>query len=228
MKKIIIFGVASMVLVTTALGFLLFRDTGDDEILDKPVNEQVQIASSTTEANTRGNGSLEELMTLNKDLECNIIYRQEFSPDPIEGTYFTHKGMMRGDFILPESGLENVSSLILRDDNLYSWSVIAGEAYGMKISLDTLAENKASTTALATREPVPLSAKVAYDCKKWERVDQSIFELPEAVLFKDYAELTAGGMEDGTTYESKLPCGLCDNLEAESDREACRSDLSCR
>jgi hypothetical protein len=125
-----------------------------------------------------------------------------------------------------------VSSVILKDQVLYSWSEIDGETYGMKISMEAMNKQKETGQGPDTREPVPLDAPVNYSCKAWPAVDGSIFEPPSNVIFKDYADVVNTGMEFGTVYDEvggqSAQCALCEKVEAGPGKDECRKAFSCQ
>lgn len=188
--------------------------------------------SVTTENEVlRGTGSLTALLGLGRPLECTITYDAPGAAGDITGTYFTAGGVLRGDFIVPEMATGSVSSLIIRDNTLYTWSTIEGESYGMKVDLATLEAAKSSDTAPNTNEPVPLEAPVKYECRSWPTVDGSVFAVPTDVLFTDYATIMNKGMEFGTLYEepavdTTTQCGLCERVEGEG-KAACKAQFKC-
>lgn len=145
-----------------------------------------------------GVGTLSKLQNLGTNVECKISYNAPELETPIEGTYFVAGSNVRGDFELeiPELGGTSVSSIIFTDEMFYSWSEIAGQTYGVKISIDTMSQMDGADT----REPIPSDVDLSYNCVEWKDVDYSIFEPPSQVLFQDMSSLLEGGMEYGTIY----------------------------
>jgi hypothetical protein len=138
---------------------------------------------------------------------------------------------MRGDFILPEAGEGSVSSIILRDNMMYNWSVIEGEKYGMKYDLSTMAKAESAGKAPEAKGPVPVDQPVNYECKPWENVDGSIFEPPTDVLFRDIADMMNINMEYGTTYEQtglSAQCELCEKVAPGPGQDECRATFKCQ
>ncbi len=233
MKNLLIFSFVGAMALAGAVGYLLLKPT--PEVIDKDSSPQVNTSVTATPIPEpiSGQGSLSELMAKAVNLECQISYLPENETLPVEGTYFTSAGMMRGDFVIPGLGENDVSSIILRDDTLYSWSEVNGETYGMKVDLATMASVKADETAPATNEPVPLDSPVDYNCQAWSEVDTSIFIVPADVLFRDYADLIGGGMEYGTSYgepgvPATSPCELCLQVPAGEGRDECQARFQCQ
>ncbi|MEZ4195230.1 MAG: hypothetical protein R3B53_02420 [Candidatus Paceibacterota bacterium] len=173
------FLISSIVAVAVGAGalYLLVSDGSKGSSSD---NFTPQETSSTevkpVASPTSGNDTLRSLLSRAEDLECTIAYTNETSGQAVEGTYFTSQGKMRGDFIVPGPSGEMVSSMIMRDQTMYSWTEIEGETYGMKIDLATMESQKTTGTGPDTREPVPLDEAVNYSCKAWENVDGSILK----------------------------------------------------
>ncbi len=146
----------------------------------------------------QGTGSLEMLRLLGEDLECTIAYTDAEQGSAVEGTYFVSGGSMRGDFLTesPDLSGQILSSIVIDDKNMYVWSEIEGQTYGMKMDLSLVDD-----PTYDAREPVALDAAVTYDCKPWRNVDRTVFVPPSTVLFQDMSEMMQAGMEYGTVYE---------------------------
>ncbi len=205
MTKKIIFAVITLIIL---LGISLFLSSLDEpDCLDEnDCIENVVVTNNTESTSTIevkptvvvGEGSLNSLANRGENLECSILYKKDdISGQSLEGTYFTSLKRMRGDFIMPEGV---VSSIIVNDGFMYTWSIVDGQKYGMKVNLDELNKLKNSSTP-DTREPVPLEANAKYNCKPWNNVDGSIFEPPVDIVFTEFSDVMNGGMEYGTIYE---------------------------
>ncbi|MEY3784345.1 MAG: hypothetical protein RLZZ230_667 [Candidatus Parcubacteria bacterium] len=146
----------------------------------------------------QGTGTLNSLRLLGANAECTIVYKPADGTSAIEGTYFVSGGSMRGDFLIdmPEVSEKVLSSMILNGADVYVWSVISGQSYGVK-----MATADVSQTEGRSNTPVGLDVDVEYKCKPWAVVDGSVFVPPSNVLFKDAKELQKTGMEYGTVYE---------------------------
>lgn len=232
MKNIVLVSLVAAIAIGIATVFLIFSNEPKGSSGEN-LSPQVVAPAVTNQASepTSGSDTLESLLSRAEDLECTIAYIEEVSGQPIEGTYFTSRGKMRGDFVVTSELGEVVSSVIMKDETFYSWSLIAGETYGMKISLDDMAKQKATGQGPDTKEPVPLDVPVNYSCKAWQNVDGSIFEPPTNVLFKDYADVVNTGMEFGTVYDEaggkSAQCALCEKVEAGPGKDECLATFSC-
>jgi hypothetical protein len=183
-----------LLLVIVVAGFIWSYTQRHTDVRQTDI-EQVAVegvAPATKDQSFSGMGTLEDLRTQNRDLECQILLERE-NDTPIEGTYFTSKGNLRGDFLVPtEEGDEKIlSSMIVGGDAMYIWSTIEGQKFGVKTSLQ-------AKPSVDTKEPVPVDATVKYTCSEWKMVDGSVFIPPADVSFKDAAALIEAGMEDGT------------------------------
>lgn len=140
-----------------------------------------------------GIDTLASLQAQGKDLECQVVYEQAGESKATEGTYFTSKGNLRGDFVVPapEFGGTIVSSMIVGGSSMYVWSKIGDDTFGFK-------SDTTKTDGIDTKEPVPLDAQVKYTCTEWENVDGSVFVPPADVTFKDLGKVIDAGMEYGT------------------------------
>jgi len=232
MKTVLSLGVVAIGVGGLALFLLLAGESPSSEDVENhaeisPLPDQVKTSEPLA-----GKGSLESLLALAQDLECTISYTPLGETVPVVGTYFTTSGMMRGDFQVPGLDAGTVSSLIVRDTMLYTWSTIQGQVYGMKIDLAAKATTPASSTP-DTHEPVPFDAPVDYECTPWLVVDKSIFELPGDVLFQDFSTVVGAGMEYGTIYEESAlpatsPCDLCNQVSSGPGQDECRARFACQ
>lgn len=234
MKNLVyIFGVIALGLVAVVAYFLFGTSAYTQLDYQEPDQRAVGVPEGTVASTSSGMASLRQLVEKNDNLECEITYVDTSAgASTVTGTYFTANGKLRGDFIVPDMASGSVSSIILRDNTLYTWSVIEGQTYGVKVNLATLAEKQAAGTALETQEPVPLDNPVSYTCNPWPTVDTSIFEPPTTVLFRDMADITAGGMEYGTSYgetnSTKTQCDLCAQINPGEGQNECRKTFACQ
>ncbi|MBP9842752.1 MAG: hypothetical protein KBC62_01985 [Candidatus Pacebacteria bacterium] len=165
-----------------------------------PTTEQVEqvsvdgVGTPTDKKLFSGIGSLKKLQAEQKDLECQVVFEQGDKGN-IEGTYFTSKGNVRGDFVVPapEFGGTILSSMIVGGNAMYVWSKIGGDTFGFKSDV-----TKERDEAVDTNEPVPLDAEVKYTCTEWTEVDGSVFVPPVDVQFQDIDAVIDAGMEYGT------------------------------
>ncbi len=232
MNKFLLFSIGGALLVGGVAVSLLVQ-TDSDEMITAEDSDTKVVLEEETQLPTSGRSTLSDLLSRAVDLECNISHKLDNnSSEEVSGTYFTSNGKMRGDFIVPGAGEDVVSSVIMRDDNLYSWSEINGEKYGVKIDINAVEEKRANGEVPDTNEPVPLDAPVQYDCKAWTNVDGSIFEPPSDVIFKDFSTIINTGMEFGTIYEDSpdkaKQCELCAQVPAGEGRDSCMAAFSCQ
>lgn len=236
MNKFTIFLVLGAVITAVVAVWLLVSGTPletptEEVVSETPTNESSE--SPAAESTVVGEGSLLTLLEGAQPYECEIEYVMPGASEPLRGTYFTASGKMRGDFLVPELGEGVVSSVILRDDTLYTWSIIDGEGYGMKMPL-SIAFSSSTTAEVndAARTPVPLDQSVSYRCERWSQIDGSVFEPPSDVLFRDYESVMTAGMEDGTTFapislEGKSPCDLCAQVAPGPGQDECKKNFQC-
>lgn len=150
-----------------------------------------------------GEGTLGDLMSLQADLECQILYDDGELLTPMVGVYFVSGKQVRGDFELtvPELGGTVVSSIIYTPAEMFAWSTIAGEQFGVRTKVST--ETQSGVTPKEVEGPIPTEGVFSYTCQPWETVDMSVFQPPSNVLFKDAQALLEAGMQYGTTFEGQ-------------------------
>jgi len=182
---------------------------------------------------TTGFSTLTELAEQGRDLECTLRYEPENdSVNAVTGTYFTSNGQVRGDFMVPGQADGSVSSLILSQDTVYSWSIIEGEGYGVKIPAETWSALALDPNAGASPAPIPASVPLEYSCKPWVTLDNSVFVPPSDILFKEYEALMNTGMEYGTVFEAgtgamNTSCELCEQITPGEGQDSCRANFNC-
>jgi len=213
--------------------YLLFSNGNEAEVVAKEDTSASEVETiPEEELSSSGTGTLESLMARGANLECNITYTPEGGAEDISGTYFTSQGKVRGDFIVASNNTDIVSSIIMRDEKLYSWSEIDGEKYGMLIDLKAMEAQKLNGEVPDTKEPVPLDSPVKYECKAWTSLDGSIFEPPTDIVFRDFSNIMDAGMEFGNIYEesgsAEDQCALCARVPAGEGRDSCNVAFSCQ
>ncbi len=236
MKNTLIFSVIGAVAVGGLAVFLLFNNHSQPSVQNYETSSESDMTTAESDNKPtepiQGKGSLESLLALARNLECSIEYTSSTTDQAVTGTYFTSAGKLRGDFVIPSVNGDVVSSMILSESTLYSWSEIEGQSFGMKMDVSKNQEVKNDVNVPDSHEAVPLEAEVKYNCKPWVEVDGSIFEPPQDILFKDYETAIQGGMEYGTTYNeapaAESPCSLCERVPAGESRTQCKANFKCQ
>lgn len=193
MKRITIIVTIIALLVAAYALVVLFGTEKENIRTEQTEAVSVEGVGTPTDRKTfSGVGSLTELKTQDKDLECQVVYDKS-ADERIEGTYFVSKGNVRGDFVVPapEFGGTIVSSMIVGGDSLYVWSKINDDMFGFKSNVNEQNPN------VDSNQPVPLDASVRYTCAEWTEVDGSVFVPPADVQFKDLDAVIEAGMEYG-------------------------------
>lgn len=184
-----------VIIIIIALGALvLFRGERPAAVTEEV--EQVNVEGVGIPEGKKplsGIGSIASLATQGKSLECQVVFERSETEGSIEGTYFTHQGKLRGDFMVPapEFGGKILSSMIVDTDMLFVWTTIENEMIGFKSDLTT------RDKTVLTKEPVPLDTPIKYTCTEWEGVDGSVFIPPTNIIFSDADTSVKAGMEYG-------------------------------
>lgn len=172
-----------------------------------------------------GVDSLKNLLVLPGSYECTMSLNIDSGvPTATEGTFFFSNGKLRSDMVVDAMGTKVVTSVIIKDGVSYSWSDMDGVTQGVKMELAKYADVPATGPAVTPKEMEAIESDIKYDCKPWSSKDDSVFELPADILFKDFEELMNVGMEDGTVFQNQ--CSACENLSGEA-KEQCRAFMSC-
>ena len=184
-----------VILTIIALGaFVWLREEKAAVVVES--TEQVSIEGVGTSPDKEPVSGIDTLAALagqGKSLECQVVLERSEVEGNIEGTYFTHQGKLRGDFLIPapEFGGTILSSMIVDTDILFVWSTINGETIGFKSDLTT------RDTSIPTKEPIALDQPVRYTCTQWDAYDGSVFIPPASVSFTDATASVKAGMEYG-------------------------------
>ncbi len=181
--------------IIIGLGVLVWQ-RGEKPAVVVQNTEQVQIEGVTTPPGKKpesGMATLAALSQKGESLECQVVLERSDAEGNIEGTYFTHQGSMRGDFMVPspEFGGKLMSSMIVDANMLFVWTTIDNQVIGFKSDLTNL------DTTVSTKEPIPLDEPVRYTCTVWDSVDGSVFIPPAQVTFTDTRTAIQGGIEYG-------------------------------
>ncbi len=240
MKKIFL---SSIVLALCIAGYFWYQTERVSLTPNTPSSAEVVTAPATTVIPSAGTSSFRALMAMSGDLECTITTTSA-TTDSLTGTYFLSNGLVRADVMVagaasgtPES---NVTSMIVTPETLYTWAIIDGEGYGVKSVFSGESTTQAKPEP-GKQTPIDFDGEVTYDCKPWEVVDNSIFEPPSTIMFKDYSTALEAGMEDGTVYpeapagptltpedmQSGDPCTLCDKVAPGEGQDQCRANFKC-
>ena len=192
MKK---FGPYLVILIILVAGIYVWSQNNEQATVTQEVEQVTVEGVGIPEGKVPVSGvdTLAALAAQGDDLECQIIQERSVVEGNIEGTYFTHNGKLRGDFMVPapEFGGKIVSSMIVDTDMLFVWATINGETSGFKSDL-TIRD-----ASISTKEPIALNQPVKYTCTDWDTVDGSVFIPPAAVTFTDTAAAVNRGMEQG-------------------------------
>lgn len=172
-----------------------------------------------------GPQSLKELLTGNRPQTCT--FSQADAQAGTQGTVYIANAMMRGDFTSIVNGQTFMSHMLVKGNELYTWT--DGTPMGMKMMMD--AETEADTTESTQQQAVDLDAELNYDCSNWT-ADQNKFELPSGVNFQSFGELMMpkAGMNlnaSGSATPPSANCSICDSVPAGESRDQCRSALGC-
>ena len=202
-KYILIFCVLGFVGILLAVTFLL-KPSGAELISNQKNSDEISEATEDDLESVEqleefnGTGDLFSLKLLHKNLECRITHINTETSSSVDGTFFIVGEKTRGDFVVisEDLGGETVSSMINDTEYLYTWSVIEGEEYGVKLKISDIENSN-----IDMREPISEDSNIKYSCKEWKSTDESIFVPPASVLFQDMSELMKAGMEYGTVYE---------------------------
>ncbi len=208
--------------------YLMFNPVSAPELENENgvTRAEIEKKEEVTPEPFSGVGSMFSILMRGGAYECALSFDvNEGVPTATEGTFFIKGNQLRSDSVTKVADTEVLSSTIVRDGYIYSWTTMGGTTQGIKIKADTASPSDADT-AVNAKELEALKGDVKYDCKPWAVVDNSVFELPSDVLFKDFEEIMDVGMEYGSTYEAADQCAACSYLSGEAKAQ-CLAVMSC-
>lgn len=107
--------------------------------------------------------------------ECTVDQRiQEGLAQETTGTIFIHDGMIRGDYTTDVQGMTVDTSIIVRDDTVYTWTSMA--PFGIQAPVAT---DEGQAEAGWNYDSIG-----SYACNP-ATVDSSVFELPASIQFRE-------------------------------------------
>ncbi|MCA9363165.1 hypothetical protein KC851_02505 [Candidatus Kaiserbacteria bacterium] len=204
-KNIIIVIVVAAVLIGFGY-FAVFSTPATDNL--ENINEAQDELSKTGEAveapqPVAGAGTFASLLNIGQNLECTVKVKidQESEVTQVDGTAFVSQDRIRSDYVINSSEMgQIVSSMIVNGGVLYVWSDIDGQTFGTKMNVS---DTDVSVEQF-DKSHESLDQEVDYDCQPWLNVDNTVFEPPQDILFRDVNEIFEAGMEYGTIYEEDM------------------------
>lgn len=212
--------------VIIVLGLTVYFMVGKKDTSDQAVsNINNRLADDSKMAPTQ---SLKDLILGSKALKCN------YKDNNTESTFYMADKKMRSDSQLTTEGKAFKNHTIMIDKTSYVWN--EGDKTGFKMTVPDI-NSQVSTTPSTTGEKseIDLNKKANYNCGDWSK-DESLFELPVGVEFKDLSSLipttpqASAQNEINPNPENKSikssQCLACDSAPAES-RAQCKIALGC-
>lgn len=224
MNKKIAIGVVLVLVIILAVIFTGKKDQTTNSAINDGKNNQGVLEKSgdkDEQWSGVGSGTFVDLMARGENLECAISYEGAEAEEVVEGKLFVSKDRFRGDF----ETKDGVVSMISKGDDVYFWSTVEGEKYGMTFNRQEMTNSNMPDV----REPVPEDSPVDYNCQSWIKLDESIFVPPSDIIFNDFSHIMKAGMEDGMIYgeESGVDCSVCEAVPDADGQKQCREALSC-
>lgn len=134
------------------------------------------VTENNTEENESGM-SLREISNLEGQHVCSLT--DSFESNSMLGTIYVKDGNLKGTYVASIAELETeiTTTIIIKDNSLYTWNSIAPEG-----AIIALSENEVSDP----NDPAfGYDIKLDYECNESD-VNDSEFELPTDIQFKQY------------------------------------------
>lgn len=133
------------------------------------------------DGSVRGNYSIEGIMALKKPYVCSFNKSDEVSK--IIGLVRTDGENMYGEFRIETNIMSEPFSsfLIVKNNETYTWTTLAPVGYKSPVA------RSANVNASPTEQGQMIGTKdkVYYECKVWEDVDSTYFDLPQGITFSE-------------------------------------------
>jgi hypothetical protein len=158
--------------------------------------------------------SLDDLLSSGKEMTCSAS--DNASGSEVDMKIYVAEGKIRQDQTVSSDGQTIDSHTLIRDGYSYSWE--DGKNEGIKMYVGEMGEqsvNNPQSVNLNLPEGFKMNCRKSID-------DYSVFETPSNVVFQTFMD------ESGGVYGTKEICAMCDIMESEALKQACRMDLNCQ
>lgn len=172
MKKINVISIGVVFAIVVVISILIAQNSKQNTTEGTVQESGDNSESSFADFVAQGEGSY----------ECQVSqYIDAGMQQSADGIVFIHNGMIRGDYAVEAAGVSLSTSLVVKDDFVYTWTSMA--PFGVKAPVDHSASSDAET---------PMSGTYAwdadmigsYDCVDWTP-NLSKFEIPTNITFQE-------------------------------------------
>lgn len=142
---------------------------------------KIEMPKVTENGEISGNYSIESIMALGQPYVCN--FDKSDSTSRIVGVIHTDGKNIYGEFRIKTDLVKNEfnSFLLVRDKQAYTWTSLAPMGYKSVVakSANTNASPVEQSQIVGTRD------KIEYQCKLWNKVESTFFEVPSFITFSE-------------------------------------------
>lgn len=180
-------------------------------------------------------GTISELLAKNTPLQCDFTYSDKDAGGTSSGTVYVSGNKMRGNFETAIQDKTTQTSMIRRDNEVYTWGFEQGVGYKMQFdeSMMQNAKDKAEEYMPQSKNESsfdPNKQKVDYNCRAWAG-DESMFTPPADIKFQDLSgmmqQMQKMNSETQNSMDREKACAACDSAPEEA-RASCRQALGCK
>ena len=169
-----------IIIVTAGLGLFIVNNSSNNSDSEVLMNSSEEVS----ELSSGKKMSFAEFLRQDKGAyECTVTqYIDEGMSQTTQGLVYLYNGLVRGDFEIQVSGMNILSSTIVKDGFSYTWSSMSPVGFKAKANMvteDVIDSKQASGTYSWNSDQIG-----EYDCKEWN-VDTAKFELPSNVSFQE-------------------------------------------
>lgn len=203
------------VLVALVIAILVALGGGAFYMMNKTKTAaNVETSNQTSLDSSLEKKSLRDLMTLGNNQQCTFTDTESNS----SGIVYVSGGKVRGDFNTTSSAGEMKAHMIASGEEVYVW--MDGAADGFKTSVSAT-----ESVTSQMESSVDLNKAINYDCTNWS-ANNSMFQVPTNVTFKDYSSLMENSSGSGSTDTKTMQCQACNSLPSEAAAQ-CKTALGC-
>lgn len=173
MTKTTIFSIVALVAV---LGTVVYVSVNKSNVVVEDIAD-VDTANSKKMA-------FSDFLKQKGSYKCDVVqYIDEGYTQTTEGEVFISNGLIRGDFKTNAMGIDIETSMIVKDDFVYSWTNMSKVGFKVPAVQGSKSDNTTETYGEYTWN----SEKIGdYQCESWTP-DMNTFELPASIQFADIA-----------------------------------------
>lgn len=194
-------------------------------VMAPDTNQQHTAKEVTAEKKLKGNGTFQNLLSLGKNISCNVEFTPATGGGAAKGTIFVSGTKMRSNFqVNTPHGVMDMH-MIKSDEDGYMWGNTGVGSMALKFAI------KPTDQANSEKKQFDLNQQVNYDCSSWN-VDATVFVPPTEITFSEMSTLMPSS-NTGSALKTMpgmkaVQCGTCEKVTDASAKAQCKQAFSCQ